>query len=93
MLLSTQNRPVLERFNRIAPPAPGQGRQFLGRKQLAELLDRAGFDLLQMRVVTPLANRGLLCVVAKAGRILRLQPLLERCGFGWTIMARAARRP
>ena len=93
MLLSTQNRPIVERFNRIAPPAPGQGRQFVDRKQLGELLDRTGFDVMEMRVVTPLANRGLLRVVAKAGRTLRLQPLLERCGFGWTIMARAARRP
>ena len=92
-MLATQNRPVLERFNRIAPVAPGQGRQFVDRKQLGELLDRAGFDLTEMRVVTPLASRGLLRVVAKAGRILRLQPLLERCGFGWTIMARATRRP
>lgn len=91
LMLSTQNAPVLERFNNIAPPAPGQRRAWVDRRQLRALLVGAGFTVNEMRVLTPRADHGLMRVVAKAGRVLKFESLLERLGFGWTIMVRATR--
>lgn len=92
LLLATQNRPVLERLNRIPPPAPGQRRAWVDRDELRDLLRGAGFSIEEMRVITPTADHGPMRVVAKLGRVLHCSHLLERAGFGWTIVVRA-RRP
>ncbi len=91
LILATQNRPVLERFNWIAPPGPGQRRKWVSRTELTELLTDVGFRIDVMRTLSPKADRGLMRYVAKLGRVLHLSTLLERFGFGWTIMVRATR--
>jgi 2-polyprenyl-3-methyl-5-hydroxy-6-metoxy-1,4-benzoquinol methylase len=91
LLIATQNRPVLERFNRIPPPGPGQLRRWVDRRELRGLLEGAGFVVDEMRLRTPKSDHGPMRVVAKTGRVLRCSGLLERLGFGWTIMARATR--
>ena len=83
--------PVLERFNWIAPPGPGQRRKWVSRTELTELLTDVGFRIDVMRTLSPKADRGLMRYVAKLGRVLHLSTLLERFGFGWTIMVRATR--
>lgn len=92
LLLATQNRPVLTRFNRLPPPGPDQIRHWVDRRELRQLLDDAGFVVDEMIVVTPQADHGLMRVVAKLGRMTHTTRLLERLGFGWTIMV-SARAP
>lgn len=99
LLLSTQNRPVLERFNRIPPPGPGQLRRWVDQAELRDLLTPQ-FDVLRLTSVTPRADRGVMRVMAsrklqRAVRPLvgdRLERSLEHLGLGWTLMA-IARRP
>lgn len=91
LLLATQNRPVLARFNRIAPPGPGQIRRWVDKAELGALLAGAGFELVEMRVATPQADHGLMRAVAKLGRVTHTSRVLERLGFGWSIMVRARR--
>jgi len=99
LLLSTQNRPVLERFNRIPPPEPGQLRRWVDRAELRDLLTPQ-FDVLRLTSVTPRADRGVMRVITsrklqRAVRPLvgdRLERSLEHLGLGWTLMA-VARRP
>ncbi len=91
LILATQNRTVLERFNRIDPPQPGQRRRWRSRGELAPLMLDAGFRIDVMRTVSPKADHGPMRYVAKLGRLLHLTRLLERLGFGWTIMALATR--
>ena len=91
LMLASQNRPVLQRFNRIAPPAPGQARRWVDRRELHDLLTRSGFVVDEMRVRTPMADHGAMRYVAKVGRTLGLARALEKGGFGWTIMALATR--
>ncbi len=92
LLLATQNRPVLTRFNRIPPAGPGQIRHWVDRRELRRLLTDAGFTIDELFVVTPQADHGLMRVVAKLGRMTRTTRVLERLGFGWTIMV-SARAP
>jgi 2-polyprenyl-3-methyl-5-hydroxy-6-metoxy-1,4-benzoquinol methylase len=61
--LATQNRPVLERYNRIPPPARGQLRRWVDAEELSELL-RSHFDVLELYSVTPQANHGLMRIAA-----------------------------
>lgn len=42
-----------------------------------------------MYLVSPLSDHGPMRIVAKAGRVLHADRLLERLGFGWTIMLAA----
>jgi 2-polyprenyl-3-methyl-5-hydroxy-6-metoxy-1,4-benzoquinol methylase len=100
LMLATQNRTVLERFNRIPPPAPGQLRQWVNKNELRELL-MPKFDILEVFSVTPRANRGLMRLVnsekvnAPIRTLLgdRLDLLKEQLGLGWTLMCHARRRP
>lgn len=92
LMLATQNRPVLQRFNRIAPPGPGQLRRWVDRRELRRLLEDAGFVVDELRFLTPRADHGVMRVVAKLGRLLHASSVLERLGFGWTIMVSARRR-
>ncbi len=86
LLLATQNRPVLSRFNRIPPPGQGQLRRWVDRRELRELAESAGFRVDELFTVTPKADHGPMRLVAKLGRVTRTTALLERAGFGWTIM-------
>jgi 2-polyprenyl-3-methyl-5-hydroxy-6-metoxy-1,4-benzoquinol methylase len=91
LMLATQNRPVLSRFNRIPAPAPGQLRRWVSRRELADLLTTEGFRIDKMFVVSPKADHGIMRIMAKLGRMTRTTRLLERAGFGWTIMVLATR--
>jgi len=99
LMLATQNRPVLENYNRIPPPAPGQIRRWVDKTELAALL-APHFDVVELFSVTPIGRRGLMRVVnshkvnapirALVGD--RLDRLKERFGLGWTLMCLARRR-
>lgn len=98
LLLATQNRPVLERMNNVAPAA-GQLRAWVDRDELAALL-APEFDVQEIYTVTPRANRGVWRLVNS--RVLNapvrwvvgdaLERFKERRGWGWTLMARARKR-
>lgn len=99
LMLATQNRPVLERFNRIPPPAPGQLRRWLDRRELTALLEPE-FEIEQLFSVMPKANRGLMRWVnsAKLNRPVqalfgdRVERLKEAMNLGVTQMALARKR-
>ncbi|EHK55632.1 class I SAM-dependent methyltransferase [Allomesorhizobium alhagi] len=99
LMLATQNRFVLERFNRISPPAPGQLRRWVSRHELRRLLTPE-FEVLELFSVSPKANRGFMRLVnsEKLNRPLkaifgdRIERLKEAMGLGWTLMALARRR-
>lgn len=93
LMLATQNRPVLERFNRIPPPARGQIRQWVDQSALRDLVAEAGFRVEDISVVSPKADHGLMRVIAKVARITGTTRVLERLGFGWTIMLSARALP
>jgi 2-polyprenyl-3-methyl-5-hydroxy-6-metoxy-1,4-benzoquinol methylase len=96
LMLATQNRTVLQRFNRIPPPAEGQLRHWLDKDELLTLLETE-FRVEELFSITPRANRGFMRVVnseklnrpvrAVIGR--RLDRVKERMGLGWTLMALA----
>lgn len=98
LMLATQNRFVLQRFNHIPPPAPGQLRRWVDRHELRQLLDPE-FEVLELFSVSPRANKGLmrlvnsyklnLAVQAIFGK--RIECLKEAMGLGWTLMALARR--
>lgn len=100
LMLATQNRPVLERYNRIAPPKPGQLRRWVDKNELRSLLAKE-FENVEIFSITPKANRGLMRIInsrtfnrpvrALVGR--RLDRLKEAAGLGWTLMALARKRP
>lgn len=102
LLLATQNRPALL-LNDIRPPAPGQIRQWVDRRELAGLLS-ASFHVEEMFSLTPQFNRGVLrylnsgrfdraLCAARLSLISRaIKSWQERAGLGWTLMARARRR-
>lgn len=91
LLLATQNRPVLTHFNRIPPPSPGQLRRWIDRTELRTIATAAGFQVEEIRTVSPIADHGIMRVVAKLGRMTGTTRVLERLGFGWTIMLRATK--
>jgi 2-polyprenyl-3-methyl-5-hydroxy-6-metoxy-1,4-benzoquinol methylase len=96
LMLATQNRDVLERFNTIPPPKPGQLRHFVDSRELQDLLEPQ-FEVLELFSVTPLANRGFMRIVNsyKLNRALRVivgtrvDRFKEKRGWGWTLMALA----
>lgn len=99
LMLATQNRPVLERLNRVPPPASGAIRQWLDADELTVLLS-PHFDIWEMKAITPRANRfpwklvsnnkvdGALHVLFGDGP----KRLKERLGWGWTLMTLARKR-
>jgi 2-polyprenyl-3-methyl-5-hydroxy-6-metoxy-1,4-benzoquinol methylase len=99
LMMATQNRPVLQRYNRIPAPKPGQLRRWVDQKQLRSLLARE-FDVAEIFSVTPKANKGLMRILhsrtfnlpirAIAGD--RVDRFKEVIGLGWTLMA-LARKP
>lgn len=100
LMLATQNRPVLERFNTVAAPQPGNLRRWFDRRELTELL-APHFDLREIKTITPVAGKGPMRLLAgrQSKRALRamlgrtVENALARAGFGWTLMALAQKRP
>ncbi len=96
VMLATQNRPVLERHNRIPPPEPGQLRRWVDRSELVELLE-PHFEVREVLQITPRADRGALRLIAgrQARRLMRivsgrsLERAIAAAGLGWTLMALA----
>jgi SAM-dependent methyltransferase len=58
LMLATQNRIVLQYLNFIPPPAPGQLRRWVDRRELQDLLNPE-FETLELFTVTPKVGRGL----------------------------------
>jgi 2-polyprenyl-3-methyl-5-hydroxy-6-metoxy-1,4-benzoquinol methylase len=98
LMLATQNRPVLQRFNRIPPPGPGQLRHWVDKKELRHLLPPE-FKVLELFSVTPIGDRGLMRLVNSRKADAAMRALLgdrvdrvkEQVGLGWTLMCRAER--
>ena len=98
LMLATQNKPVLEKYNRFPPPAPGQLRRWVDAAELRRLLT-AEFEVMEIYSVVPRANRGIMRIVnsrtfnrpirAVAGDLL--DRAKEASGLGFTLMARALR--
>ena len=99
LMLATQNRFVLQHFNRIPPPAPGQLRRWVDQRELRMLLEPE-FEVLQLFSVTCRANRGLMRLIHSRKlnwlvRVLigdRVERFKEAIGLGWTLMALARKR-
>jgi len=99
LMLATQNRTVVERYNTVSPPADGQLRRWVNEAELRNLL-QVDFDVLKLFSVTPRANRGLMRIVNSYKLNLpiravigeRLEHMKERMGLGWTLMALARLR-
>lgn len=97
--MATQNRFVLQHFNRIPPPALGQLRKWFDRNELRRLL-QPHFDVHEIFSVSPRANRGFMRIVnsTKLNRPIRalfgnrVDRLKEAMGLGWTLMV-LARKP
>jgi 2-polyprenyl-3-methyl-5-hydroxy-6-metoxy-1,4-benzoquinol methylase len=98
VMLATQNRPVLERMNRV-PPTEGQLRHWVDRHELSALL-ATRFEVLDLRSVTPRANRGAWRFASSRAvqaplRFMfgdRVERLMERHWLGWTLLALARKR-
>lgn len=99
LMMATQNRPVLQKFNNIPPPKPGQLRRWFDENELRSLL-KPQFEVLELFSVTPLANRGIMRWInsRKLNRPVkslfgdRIEHLKEAMGLGWTLMV-LARKP
>lgn len=99
LMLATQNRPVLQKYNRIPPPRPGQLRRWVDRPELTSLLSK-DFEVTELFSVTPRANKGILRILCSrtlnrtirvfVGR--RFERFMESLDLGWTLMARAQKR-
>jgi 2-polyprenyl-3-methyl-5-hydroxy-6-metoxy-1,4-benzoquinol methylase len=96
LILATQNRPVLEKYNSIPAPQPGQLRRWVDRVELQRLLS-ARFRVREISSITLNANKGPMRLVAgrSAKRMIRMvsgrsvERVLARAGLGWTLMALA----
>ncbi|MGQ0531386.1 MAG: class I SAM-dependent methyltransferase [Caulobacteraceae bacterium] len=95
LILATQNRAALERYNRVEPQAEGQLRRWFDRDELRALLSRH-LTVRRLTAITPHSNKGFTRLIAGrwARRLMRLAPgrFVERAlapEFGWTLMALA----
>jgi ubiquinone/menaquinone biosynthesis C-methylase UbiE len=100
LILATQNRTVYLRKSNVAPPAEGQLRRWLTRKELCNLLN-PGFKPLRAFTIEPSGDQGFLRIVnsRKLNSILQrflsqeaIQRAKEDLGFGQTIIALAEKR-
>ena len=99
LLLATQNRPVLEKYNTVPAPKPGNLRRWFDRDELSALL-APHIDVSEIRTITPVASKGLLRLVAGrqtkrfwravTGRLL--ENTLAKAGLGWTLMVRGQKK-
>ncbi|MDR6631981.1 2-polyprenyl-3-methyl-5-hydroxy-6-metoxy-1,4-benzoquinol methylase [Phyllobacterium sp. 1468] len=100
LMLATQNEPVLRKYNRLPPPKPGHIRKWVNRKELVALLEK-NFIVMDVSSVTLKATRGPMRILSSRtfNRVLnkligdRFQRFMEANDFGWTLMARARKRP
>jgi ubiquinone/menaquinone biosynthesis C-methylase UbiE len=89
LMLATQNRPVLQRYNAVPPPGPGQIRHWVSGTELRNPLVPK-FVVEAIFSVTPRANRGVMRYVnspklnwpVRAVLGERLEHLKERLGLG-----------
>ncbi|MCC6787808.1 MAG: class I SAM-dependent methyltransferase [Hyphomonadaceae bacterium] len=99
LMLATQNRPVLERFNDVPQTQPGQLRHWFDKPELEALLDPF-FEVRHLQTITPVASKGPLRLVAgrKTKRLVRtvvgrsIERALANAGLGWTLMVLARKR-
>lgn len=99
LMLATQNRPVLERFNDVAETKPGQLRRWFDQRELEALL-APQFKMMRLETITPVASKGPLRLLAgrKAKQLIRavvgrsVERVLAGAGLGWTLMALARKR-
>jgi 2-polyprenyl-3-methyl-5-hydroxy-6-metoxy-1,4-benzoquinol methylase len=88
LILATQNKPMLQRWAIVPPPAPGQERRWLDQAEIRQLLEPS-FRIVDMRTITPIAHRFPLRLLT-ARRVRTLIPGFtqwqEKRGWGWTIM-------
>jgi 2-polyprenyl-3-methyl-5-hydroxy-6-metoxy-1,4-benzoquinol methylase len=99
LMLATQNRPVLERYNTVPPAPPEQLRRWVDRDELAALL-APHFDVVNLRAISATANKGLYRLVlgqrskqavrAVFGRAL--ENAMASAGLGWTLVTLAQKR-
>lgn len=97
LMLATQNRDALQAFNNVDELRPGQLRRWVDRAELESLLLEAGFEVCEVRPITPRANRWPFRLIAgrQARRILRFisgrfcENALAQAGLAWTLMALA----
>lgn len=96
LMMATQNRTALQKYNRLPPPGLGQIRKWVDRQELTSLLQK-NFRILEVSSVTPRANRGLMRVLCSRtfNRPIqaligdRFQRIMESMDLGWTLMALA----
>lgn len=94
LMMATQNRHVLEKYNAIPPPEPGQLRRWVYKEELAELL-KPEFEVDEQFTVSPIARVGYMRLVNswKLNAPIRfvfgnrVERLKERLGLGWTLMS------
>jgi 2-polyprenyl-3-methyl-5-hydroxy-6-metoxy-1,4-benzoquinol methylase len=100
LLLSTQNRPVFERWDSVAPPDPAQIRHWVDRRALLRLL-KPSFESIEVCSLVPAGNRGVLRfsnsvklnrVVAAVFGYARVERWKELMMLGQTLLATARRR-
>jgi SAM-dependent methyltransferase len=100
LFLTTQNRPVLERWSAVQGPMPGTIRQWVDARQLRQLLQLQFTDI-RIESVYPVGDQGLLRLVnspklnSLLGRILpsgTIERLKERAMLGHTLIAWARKR-
>jgi 2-polyprenyl-3-methyl-5-hydroxy-6-metoxy-1,4-benzoquinol methylase len=99
LIMATQNRPVLQNYNNIPPPEPGQLRRWVDRDEFRALLETQ-FEVREIRTLTPNASKGPMRFLAgrRAKQMIRsivgrgVERQLAAAGFGWTLMARATKR-
>jgi SAM-dependent methyltransferase len=99
LMLATQNRPVLERYNHV-PPAPGeQLRHWVNGNELTSLLT-PHFEIRRLDTISAAASKGpyRLLFGQKAKQVLRkvvgrsIEDAAARAGLGWTLIALAQKR-
>jgi SAM-dependent methyltransferase len=99
LILSTPNRPVLERYNNLPPPSPDQIRAHVDRGELVSLLT-PHFEIESLRCICATANKGpyRLILGRKPKRALRMlfgrtiEDAMAQAGFGWALMTLARKR-
>ncbi|MGQ0531466.1 MAG: class I SAM-dependent methyltransferase, partial [Caulobacteraceae bacterium] len=99
LILATQNRPVLERYNSVPPAPPVQVRQWVDRDELVSLLV-PHFEIQHLRTISATANKGVYRFILsrKSKRVLRalfgriIEDAFARAGLGWTLITLARKR-
>lgn len=96
LMLATQNRPVLQRYNRVPQQQHGQLRRWVDRAELDALLARH-LTVRDIFSITPISNTGPMRLLSgqRARGFWRtltgggMEKALAHAGLGWTLMALA----